>query len=187
MHRARPQFIEEPDLSASVIGAVASWKCRASTGFRRPRQAVWEALNDPAVLKDCIPGCESLEKVSDTEMTATVVAKVGPVKATFKGHVTLSNLKPPDVLHDHRRGQGRCRRLRQGRGRRRALRRRRRHAARLHRQGAGRRQACPDRRATDRRDGEADGRPVLRRLRRKAGWRRRPSRRFDRRSGRSPT
>ena len=59
-----------------------------------PRQAVWEALNDPAVLKDCIPGCESLEKVSDTEMTATVVAKVGPVKATFKGHVTLSNLRP---------------------------------------------------------------------------------------------
>lgn len=59
-----------------------------------PRQAVWEALNDPEVLKACIPGCESLEKTGD-EMTATVVAKIGPVKAKFAGKVRLENLNPP--------------------------------------------------------------------------------------------
>ena len=60
------------------------------------RQRVWEALNDPDVLRECIPGCKELEKSSDTEMSATVVAKVGPVKATFKGEVTLENLQPPE-------------------------------------------------------------------------------------------
>jgi carbon monoxide dehydrogenase subunit G len=60
-----------------------------------PRETVWRALNDPAVLKDSIPGCQSLDKLSDTEMTAKVQAKVGPVKATFTGNVTLSNIDPP--------------------------------------------------------------------------------------------
>ena len=60
------------------------------------RAKVWSALNDPVVLKACIPGCENLEKLSDTEMTATVKTKVGPVSATFKGNVTLSNLDPPN-------------------------------------------------------------------------------------------
>ena len=60
-----------------------------------PRQAVWEKLNNPEALKDCIPGCESVEKLSDTEFTAKVVARVGPVKATFSGKVTLSDLDPP--------------------------------------------------------------------------------------------
>ncbi|MGI9356477.1 MAG: SRPBCC family protein [Rhizobiaceae bacterium] len=60
------------------------------------RQGVWEALNDPDVLRECIPGCKELEKSSDTEVSATVVAKVGPVKATFKGEVTLENLQPPE-------------------------------------------------------------------------------------------
>jgi carbon monoxide dehydrogenase subunit G len=60
-----------------------------------PRAKVWAALNDPAVLKDSIPGCTALEKISDSEMTATVDAKVGMVRATFKGKVTLSNVKPP--------------------------------------------------------------------------------------------
>jgi carbon monoxide dehydrogenase subunit G len=60
-----------------------------------PLQRVWEALNDPAVLRECIPGCQAVEKVSDTEMAATVVAKVGPVKATFNGKVTFSNIDPP--------------------------------------------------------------------------------------------
>ena len=60
------------------------------------REKVWAALNDPVVLKACIPGCESLEKVSDTEMAATVKAKVGPVSATFTGNVTLSDLDPPN-------------------------------------------------------------------------------------------
>jgi carbon monoxide dehydrogenase subunit G len=59
------------------------------------RDKVWAALNDPEILKASIPGAQSLEKVSDTEMTATVVSKIGPVKATFNGNVTLSNLDPP--------------------------------------------------------------------------------------------
>jgi len=61
-----------------------------------PRETVWAALNDPEVLKACIPGCESLEKTSDTEMTAAVTTKVGPVKAKFTGAVTLSNIRPPE-------------------------------------------------------------------------------------------
>ncbi len=60
-----------------------------------PRQKVWEALNDPDVLRACIPGCESLEKKSDTEMAATVVTKIGPVKAKFSGEVRLENINAP--------------------------------------------------------------------------------------------
>ncbi len=61
-----------------------------------PRQAVWEGLNDPEVLSQCIPGCETLEKVSDREFSGSIVAKVGPVKAKFQGSVTLSELDPPN-------------------------------------------------------------------------------------------
>ena len=60
-----------------------------------PREKVWAALNDPAVLKECIPGCQSLEKKSDNELAAVVVLKMGPIKATFNGEVTLKNLEPP--------------------------------------------------------------------------------------------
>ncbi|WP_422040795.1 SRPBCC family protein [Roseibium sp.] len=60
------------------------------------RERVWEALNDPDVLKACIPGCESLEKTSDTEMSAAVTTKIGPVKAKFKGAVTLENINAPE-------------------------------------------------------------------------------------------
>lgn len=60
-----------------------------------PRQAVWEALNNAEVLKACIPGCQSLEKTSDTEMKASVTLAIGPVKATFAGNVTLSEMDPP--------------------------------------------------------------------------------------------
>ena len=60
-----------------------------------PIDVVWKALNDPAVLKQSIPGCESLEMSSPTEMAAKVVLKIGPIKATFTGEVTLKNLKPP--------------------------------------------------------------------------------------------
>jgi carbon monoxide dehydrogenase subunit G len=61
-----------------------------------PRQAVWKALNDPDVLKECIPGCDEIDKKSDTEFSAKVTAKVGPVKAKFGGGVTLSELDPPN-------------------------------------------------------------------------------------------
>jgi carbon monoxide dehydrogenase subunit G len=60
-----------------------------------PRETVWAALNDPAVLKETIPGCQSIEKISDTHMTAKVKARVGPVSATFTGDVTFSNIDPP--------------------------------------------------------------------------------------------
>jgi hypothetical protein len=60
-----------------------------------PRDTVWLALNDPAILRECIPGCQSLEKTSETTMTAKVQAKVGPVKANFTGDVSLSNVDPP--------------------------------------------------------------------------------------------
>jgi uncharacterized protein len=56
------------------------------------RETVWAALNDVEVLKQCIPGCESLEKQSDTEMTARVKLQIGPVSARFSGKVTLSEI-----------------------------------------------------------------------------------------------
>ncbi len=61
-----------------------------------PRERVYAALNDIDVLRRSIPGCEAIEWVSDNEMTATVVARVGPVKAKFTGHVTLSDRKAPE-------------------------------------------------------------------------------------------
>lgn len=61
-----------------------------------PKQAVWEALNDPDILKQCIPGCEEVNKTSDTGFDAKVSAKVGPVKAKFSGAVTLSDIDPPN-------------------------------------------------------------------------------------------
>ena len=60
-----------------------------------PREAVYAALNDVEVLQRAIPGCESIERLSDTEMAATVVARVGPVRAKFNGRVTFSDLEPP--------------------------------------------------------------------------------------------
>lgn len=60
-----------------------------------PPQTAWEKLNDPATLKACIPGCEQLDKTSETEFQAVATTKIGPVKAKFKGKVTLSDLDPP--------------------------------------------------------------------------------------------
>jgi uncharacterized protein len=71
-----------------------------------PREQVWAALNDPAKLKASLPGCQSLEKVSDREFAATVVAKVGPVQAKFNGNVTLSNLNPPESYTISGEGKG---------------------------------------------------------------------------------
>ena len=70
------------------------------------RNKVWVALNDPEVLKACIPGCQELGKVSDTEFQATVRAAVGPVKATFKGRVQLLDLDPPNGYRIAGEGQG---------------------------------------------------------------------------------
>ncbi|MBX3575054.1 MAG: carbon monoxide dehydrogenase subunit G [Mesorhizobium sp.] len=60
-----------------------------------PVEKVWAGLNDAEMLKACIPGCESLSKNSDTDLAATVVLKIGPIKATFQGEVKLLNLNPP--------------------------------------------------------------------------------------------
>ncbi|MBP5856843.1 carbon monoxide dehydrogenase subunit G [Marivibrio halodurans] len=59
------------------------------------RRVVWEALNDPEVLKACIPGCEALEKVDETSFEARARLKIGPIRASFKGHVELSEIVPP--------------------------------------------------------------------------------------------
>ena len=61
-----------------------------------PREKVWDALNDPEILAKCIPGCQELNKESETELSATVKSKVGPVSATFKGKVTLSEVDAPN-------------------------------------------------------------------------------------------
>ena len=76
--------------------------------FRVPtdRETVWRALNDPEVLKECLPGCQEIEKTSDTEMSATLAIKVGPVKATFKGGVTFSDIDPPNGYTLSGQGQG---------------------------------------------------------------------------------
>jgi carbon monoxide dehydrogenase subunit G len=60
-----------------------------------PVHKVWEALNNPDILMACIPGCQSLVMNSPTDMSATVVLKIGPIKATFTGDVKLTNLNPP--------------------------------------------------------------------------------------------
>lgn len=70
------------------------------------RQKVWEALNNIEILKNCIPGCESITQVSETELEARVIAKVGPVKAKFNGHVTLSELDPPNGYKISGEGKG---------------------------------------------------------------------------------
>lgn len=71
-----------------------------------PRQAVWEGLNDPEVLKRCIPGCDELIKSSDTEMSAKVALKIGPMSAKFSGKVTLSDIDPPKGYKIAGEGQG---------------------------------------------------------------------------------
>jgi len=71
-----------------------------------PREKVWQALNDPEVLKQAIPGCQEIERLSDTELAAKVTAKVGPVKANFTGQVTLSDLDPPNSYRISGEGKG---------------------------------------------------------------------------------
>ena len=61
-----------------------------------PQQRVWEALNDPEILKACIPGCESIERVSENEYKVAMTAAVGPVKAKFAGKLLLSDINPPN-------------------------------------------------------------------------------------------
>ena len=70
------------------------------------KQTVWEALNDPEILRASIPGCESVERHSDTQLSAVVKIRMGPVRATFKGKVTLSDLDPPNSYTISGEGEG---------------------------------------------------------------------------------
>ena len=60
-----------------------------------PRERVWEALNDPEILRECVPGCESLERISESEFNAKMLSKVGPVKAKFATKLIISEPNPP--------------------------------------------------------------------------------------------
>ena len=71
-----------------------------------PQTETWEALNDTEVLKECIPGCDSLEKVSDTQYQLAMTARIGPVSARFKGLMTLEDLNPPSSYTMIFEGQG---------------------------------------------------------------------------------
>jgi carbon monoxide dehydrogenase subunit G len=66
----------------------------------------WTALNDPEMLKACVPGCESIERKSDTEYVVQMTARVGPVSAKFKGKLNLSNMNPPHSYSIAFEGQG---------------------------------------------------------------------------------
>jgi len=81
-------------------------KIKGSYSVSVDRDQVWAALNDEGVLSRCIPGIERLEKISNTNFAATVTTKVGPVKATFSGEVTLSDLDPPNGYRITGEGQG---------------------------------------------------------------------------------
>jgi uncharacterized protein len=61
-----------------------------------PQQTVWKALNDPEILRQSIPGCESFEKTGENSYRATVASRIGPVQARFQGHVNISDLNPPN-------------------------------------------------------------------------------------------
>ena len=70
------------------------------------QQETWDALNDPQVLKDCVPGCEAIDHISGTEYQVRMTARVGPVSAKFKGRLTLSDIKPPQSYSIAFEGQG---------------------------------------------------------------------------------
>lgn len=70
------------------------------------QQRTWEALNDPEVLKGCIPGCETLERTEDGGFAATMSLRIGPVSAKFKGRLTLSDVQAPQSYTIHFDGQG---------------------------------------------------------------------------------
>src|SRR5947209_6542771 len=109
-----PSFWRQP----ALLGTQRTWNDRppgASTmamtmngevQLAAPREAVWAKLNDPEVLKVCIPGCEELEKTEDNGFRAVAKMKVGPVSARFKGKVTLSDLDPPNGYRISGEGEG---------------------------------------------------------------------------------
>jgi uncharacterized protein len=81
-------------------------KLTGSQTIPASREIVWGGLNDPAILKQCIPGCDTLTQESPTELNGTIKLKVGPVSASFSGKVTLSDLNPPESYRISGQGQG---------------------------------------------------------------------------------
>ena len=71
-----------------------------------PIDKTWVALNDPGVLKDCIAGCESIERTGDNEYAVAMAVRIGPVNAKFKGKLTLANIQPPNAYSIKFEGQG---------------------------------------------------------------------------------
>jgi uncharacterized protein len=81
-------------------------KLTGSEIIQASRETVWAALNNPKVLQKCIPGCDALDQTSPTEMEAKVTAKLGPVKASFTGKITLSDIVEPESYRIAGEGQG---------------------------------------------------------------------------------
>jgi carbon monoxide dehydrogenase subunit G len=70
------------------------------------QQQTWDALNDPGMLKQCVPGCESIDPIGENQYQVLMVARVGPVSAKFKGKLTLSDIQPPNSYAIAFEGQG---------------------------------------------------------------------------------
>jgi carbon monoxide dehydrogenase subunit G len=90
----------------SEAGGDRSMELGGEERIAAPRDVVWAALNDADILKQCIPGCQSLERKSPTELAATVKLKIGPVSANFSGDVTLTDINPPESYTIHGEGKG---------------------------------------------------------------------------------
>jgi hypothetical protein len=91
------EYEETPPMAMTMNGEVQ---------LNAPREVVWAKLNDAETLKVCIPGCEQLDKTSDTEFQAIAVTKIGPVKAKWKGKVQLTDLNPPNGYKISGEGEG---------------------------------------------------------------------------------
>ena len=122
-----------------------------------PRDVVWAKLNDPEVLKACIPGCEELEKTEDNGFRAVAKMKVGPVSARFKGKVMLSDLDPPNGYRISGEGEGGVAGFAKGGATVGADGKRWRHLAQIRCRGADWRQACSTWAAADQRYGQETG------------------------------
>ena len=129
------------------------------------RETVWQKLNDAETLKACIPGCEQLDKLSDTEFQAVATTKIGPVKAKFKGKVTLSDLDPPNGYKISGQGDGGVAGFAKGGATVKLTEKDGGHAAELRGRGPDRRQACPAWATPDQWRRQKDGRRLLSEIR----------------------
>jgi hypothetical protein len=128
------------------------------------REAVWAMLNEPTVLKSCIPGCESLNKDSDNEFRAVATIKIGPVKARWKGRVRFSDLDPPNSYRIAGEGEGGVAGFAKGGAKVSTRRQGWWHIVVLPRRSADRRQARPARATSHQQRGEEDRRRFLRKF-----------------------